>query len=851
MVKNILGYLKKQKTKKRIAVFVIFIIIITLILFIPFSYAALAPIKSITITSKHTSYEKKDGGAWQVKKSAIWKEKGVAEISFDVDTVRKTNNEYTDIIFVLDISGSMEGDKLNRVKSDTTELINSLLSDDKNRAAIITFETESELLSGLTNEKETLINTIESLTTGNMTNYYQALVNVDSILKNYKKEDGRECIVLFLTDGFPNEDIPNQNNYYDYLKESYPYITFNGIQYEMGTDMLEPIVRISDNQFLADMDTLNNVLFDASIASVSYKDFSVTDYIDTNHFYVDSSDDIVANQGKVDFDKNNQKFTWTINGLRSGSNASIKITARLKDEFINKEGVYPTNKQEIVKTTIDSVKEEVVSNDTPILATNYKVIYEGNAPDNCVVSNVPDEENHSVLDSVLISNMEPKCEGYQFKGWEIVTESVKKYGNNFIMPEDNVIIRATWTKVSVKKLMDGTVREKLTLYRQIQKDYEEDNHAKKYVGPTDTFNGKEDVYYYYGDTPNNNVVFAGFCWRMVRTTDTGGVKMIYNGVPNTNGECDATSTTISNSTFSNSTNSPADLGYMYNIRYVPYRRTLSSTNTASNYVYGNTFTYDESTGLYTLDGETQKFYNWGSNYNKLQNTHYTCWNTTGKCSSISYIYFTQSDTAYYLKFENGVGLEKALDEMLYDDNVNTYDSAIKKVIDEWYLENMTEYTEYLEDTVWCNDRTLSSQASSTGWNPNGGSTDANLYFRTVHLKDSLTCPSKNDRFTVSSENGNGKLTYPVGLITEPERALSWEAKSKSPLVTGSWYWTLSPYYFNSPATAGEYDVYTDGTGFYYHNRWSGGVRPVISIRPDMYSFAGNGTFSKPYIISLD
>ena len=27
----------------------------------------------------------------------------------------------------------------------------------------------------------------------------------------------------------------------------------------------------------------------------------------------------------------------------------------------------------------------------------------------------------------------------------------------------------------------------------------------------------------------NNVLFAGQCWQMIRTTDTGGVKMIYNG----------------------------------------------------------------------------------------------------------------------------------------------------------------------------------------------------------------------------------------------------------------------------------------------------------------------------------
>ena len=33
-------------------------------------------------------------------------------------------------------------------------------------------------------------------------------------------------------------------------------------------------------------------------------------------------------------------------------------------------------------------------------------------------------------------------------------------------------------------------------------------------------------------------------------------------------------------------------------------------------------------------------------------------------------------------------------------------SNIKDVIDEWYNDNMINYTGYLEDTVWCNDRSI-------------------------------------------------------------------------------------------------------------------------------------------------
>ena len=47
---------------------------------------------------------------------------------------------------------------------------------------------------------------------------------------------------------------------------------------------------------------------------------------------------------------------------------------------------------------------------------------------------------------------------------------------------------------------------------------------------------KQTVYYYTGDdaAANANVLFAGYCWQIVRTTDNGGVRMIYNGVAQKN-----------------------------------------------------------------------------------------------------------------------------------------------------------------------------------------------------------------------------------------------------------------------------------------------------------------------------
>ncbi len=81
---------------------------------------------------------------------------------------------------------------------------------------------------------------------------------------------------------------------------------------------------------------------------------------------------------------------------------------------------------------------------------------------------------------------------------------------------------------------------------------------------------KDDAYpihYYRGAITNNNVKFGGFCWKIVRTTETGGVKLIYNGSPDWSEKCTNTtgiSTQIGKSKFNETYNSSEYVGYMIN-----------------------------------------------------------------------------------------------------------------------------------------------------------------------------------------------------------------------------------------------------------------------------------------------
>ncbi len=63
------------------------------------------------------------------------------------------------------------------------------------------------------------------------------------------------------------------------------------------------------------------------------------------------------------------------------------------------------------------------------------------------------------------------------------------------------------------------------------------------------------------------------------------------------------------------------------------------------------------------------------------------------------------------------------------------------------------------------------------------------------------CSNKNDAFTVSEENGNGALTYPVALLTSDEVTLAGFSGGTSIsniyLYTNQLWWSLSPYYFDA------------------------------------------------------
>ena len=225
---------------------------------------------------------------------------------------------------------------------------------------------------------------------------------------------------------------------------------------------------------------------------------------------------------------------------------------------------------------------------------------------------------------------------------------------------------------------------------------------------------------------------------------------------------------------------------------------------------------------------------------------YTCWNTTGECTTLSYIYYVSGTTSYYVNLTDGKSIEEAKNEMLYNNDVNTINSTMKSGVDAWYKHYLLEdYDDYIEDTIFCNDRTQRN-ADANGWNPNGGSVSTYMYFKEYNVTSDFSCTNTTDRFSVS--NPSAALTYKVGLMSSPEMNI---LNNNNARKTGQWYWLASPYLFNTGSGAFGRFVVTNGSMNYYYVNYTNGVRPTISLKPGTIYSNGDGSMTNPYVVATE
>ena len=330
-------------------------------------------------------------------------------------------------------------------------------------------------------------------------------------------------------------------------------------------------------------------------------------------------------------------------------------------------------------------------------------------------------------------------------------------------------------------------------------------------------NTSKDVYYFAGDAKNNWVKFGKYQNDLIR----------YRGYYS------ATSTTDYNeySTMDECTSASS-----YNINCTEYKYANTGDDIYWRIIRTN------------ADGSIRLLYS-GTSHNT----------TAGYIATSAFTNKAKMDPMY-------AGYMYGTTGSLENNRLNTNDSTIKTYIDNWYNNNLSSYSKYIStEAVYCNDRELApgqtySTSSSFDYAPSG---------RLDTNKPTYNCTNNKDAF--SGNNGEAKLTYPIGLMTADEIAYAggkvtpdlpspyawYYLNSAGGSITGSTtWWSLSPD-DSRDSLIGVPDVWivcgSDlpgrlQTGIAFTKS---GVRPVISLKSCVKYSSGDGSPENPYEIDYD
>ncbi len=361
-----------------------------------------------------------------------------------------------------------------------------------------------------------------------------------------------------------------------------------------------------------------------------------------------------------------------------------------------------------------------------------------------------------------------------------------------------------------------------------------------------------ETYYFRGTAINNYINFAGFIWRIVRINGDGSIRLIYSGT-SSNDTKEATS--IGSSAFNLGGRDPALTGYKYGLNQT-YKETASNIITydgidaGTSYYFADNYTCNNTTKTCRLSGNFIEG-KWLDKYNDvIGGKKYTCFASTkdSTCSIIIEVLDVITSNGNVNPRQAQAKYHGYLSQDYESTYTDEYDSEIKKVIDNWYDNNLkNNYEQYLSDNIFCSDRTIITD----NLNDLNASTFYSTYQRNVNTKTAnLRCQRYEDQFTKE----NGKLINPIGLITADEMSFAGGVvgldNQKYYLNSGIYYWTMSPSFFHIESLMA-FNFFVTETGNLNQWPWVGSVtsiRPVINLKADTQILGGDGTKASPYII---
>lgn len=339
-----------------------------------------------------------------------------------------------------------------------------------------------------------------------------------------------------------------------------------------------------------------------------------------------------------------------------------------------------------------------------------------------------------------------------------------------------------------------------------------------------TYDGKR-IYFYRGRVDNNYVAIKNSCYKIIRTDENDNVKLLYYGTYD-NGECTLKEDGIGKYKYSNWEKDNTYVGYMFGDVTKLNVNNTTIRSFSMNESFSEDYEYDKNSGLFKLKGKTIS--------GKLETdevcsvnacpvkNYYTC-REENKDEGCEVLYQILGKIAGDLYFNVK---EYRMNSTSYAEATsNKYDSNAKKVVDAWYEKEFKNSKVKLQDTVFCNDRSISSGE--------GYGTIETTYSRNF----GFGCKQQNDKFTVSNKVGNGKLKYPVGLITKTEFAIY------NDFIDGRrYFYTITPRGYSYSSSV--FDDYYSGSYPTYEKP----IVPMIAIKGNEYVSQGTGRYDDPYLI---
>lgn len=211
-------------------------------------------------------------------------------------TVSAANKTVRDTVLILDDSGSMEGEPMNKLIDSAEKFCESVLgASGTNRVAIITYSTGAELKCDFTNNMSALQTAINDMDEYGMTNIYDALSIANDLLS---KSSANVKNIVLMSDGLPNEGSTVDSGRYDYSD-------YDG--YDYANAVYNQAVSYHPNYYIYTLGFFHNIYGDTKAFASRFME----DLQNAGYYEVEKVEDLEFTFGEIAEDIAETKVTGT------------------------------------------------------------------------------------------------------------------------------------------------------------------------------------------------------------------------------------------------------------------------------------------------------------------------------------------------------------------------------------------------------------------------------------------------------------------------------------------------------------------------------------------------------------